>query len=145
MPDRPLDRRVKPRSKQERLPRTSAIPQVRRRGVRSPVLQPGPLGLRHGLGRRTGLLESAGLSGTAATVAHLALVWGSEQVILPSLNVSAPVFKYGGKATATDLWRHGVCVTATGVAYSYLDRCQFPLVGGRSRRGSSSSILSARA
>ncbi len=54
MPDRPLDSRVKPRSKQERLPRTSAIPQVRRRGVRSPVLQPGPLGLRHGLGRRTG-------------------------------------------------------------------------------------------
>jgi hypothetical protein len=92
-----------------------------------------------------GLLESAGLSGTAATVAHLALVWGSEQVILPSLNVSAPAFKYGGKATATDLWRHGVCVTATGVAYSYLDRCQFPLVGGRSRRGSSSSILRSRA
>lgn len=50
-----------------------------------------------------GLLESAGVSGFKATAAHLGLVWGSEQVILPALNVSAPVFEYGGKATATDL------------------------------------------
>ena len=75
-----------------------------------------------GWGAVRGLLESAGLSRTAATVAHLALVWSSEQVILPTLNVSAPVFKYGGKATATDLWHHVVYATATGVAYSYLDR-----------------------
>ncbi len=71
-----------------------------------------------------GLLDSAGLSGPAATVAHLALVWGSEQVILPALNVSAPVFKYGGKATATDLLHHAVYATATGLAYSYLNRGQ---------------------
>ena len=77
-----------------------------------------------GWGGARGLLESAGLSGTAATIAHLALVWGSEQVILPALNVSAPVFKYGGKATATDLWHHVVYATATGLAYSYLERSQ---------------------
>jgi hypothetical protein len=52
------------------------------------------------------------------------LVWGSEQVILPALNVSAPVFKYGGKATAMDLWHHVVYAAATGVAYPYLDRRQ---------------------
>jgi hypothetical protein len=71
-----------------------------------------------------GFLSSAGLSGPMATAAHLALVWGSEQVVLPTLDVSAPVFKYGSKATATDLLRHVVYATATGLAYSYLDRVQ---------------------
>ena len=77
-----------------------------------------------GWGSVRGLLDSAGLSGPVATAAHLALVWGSEQVILPALNVSAPVFKYGGKATATDLLHHAVYATATGLAYSYLERSQ---------------------
>jgi hypothetical protein len=51
-------------------------------------------------------------------------VWGAEQVVLPALDVSAPVFKYGSKATATDLLHHVVYATATGLAYSYLDRSQ---------------------
>ncbi|MDQ2672006.1 MAG: hypothetical protein M3Y38_04190, partial [Actinomycetota bacterium] len=59
-----------------------------------------------------------------ATAAHLGLVWGAEQVVLPTLDVSAPVFKYGGKAIATDLLHHVVYATATGLAYSYLDRSQ---------------------
>lgn len=77
-----------------------------------------------GWGGVRGLLDSAGLSGPAATAAHLALVWGGEQVILPALKVSAPVFKYGGKAVATDLLHHVVYATATGLAYAYLDRSQ---------------------
>lgn len=77
-----------------------------------------------GWGSVRGLLASAGLSGPVATVAYLGLVWGSEQVVLPALEVSAPVFKYGGKATATDLLHHTVYAAATGVAYSYLDRSQ---------------------
>lgn len=77
-----------------------------------------------GWGGVRGLLDSAGLSGPAATVAHLTLVWGGEQVILPALNVSAPVFKYGGKAVATDLLHHVVYAAATGLAYAYLDRSQ---------------------
>ena len=77
-----------------------------------------------GLGALRGVLDSVGLSGPAATAAHFGLVWGSEQVILPALNVSAPVFKYGGKATATDFLHHAVYATATGIAYSYLERSQ---------------------
>ena len=77
-----------------------------------------------GWGGVRGLLASAGLSGATATVAHLGLVWGSEQVVLPALNVSAPVFKYGGKATAADLLHHTVYAAATGLAYSWLDRSQ---------------------
>jgi len=78
-----------------------------------------------GWGGVRGLLASTGLPGPLATAVHLGLVWGGEQVILPALNVSAPVFKYGGKATATDLLHHVVYATATGLAYSYLDRSQF--------------------
>lgn len=77
-----------------------------------------------GWGSVRGLLASAGLSGPVATAAHLGLVWGAEQVVLPALDVSAPVFKYGSKATATDLLHHTVYAAATGLAYSYLDRSQ---------------------
>ena len=77
-----------------------------------------------GWGGVRGLLASTGLPGPVATLAHLGLVWGAEQVVLPALNVSAPVFKYGGKATATDLLHHTVYSTATGLAYAYLDRNQ---------------------
>jgi hypothetical protein len=73
-----------------------------------------------GWGGVRGLLASAGLSGPLATAAHLGLVWGAEQVVLPALDVSAPVFKYGSKAT--DLLHHVVYATATGLAY--LDRSQ---------------------
>ena len=77
-----------------------------------------------GWGGVRGLLASTGLPGPLATAAHLGLVWGTEQVVLPALDVSAPVFKYGGKATATDLLHHVVYATATGLAYSYLDGSQ---------------------
>jgi hypothetical protein len=77
-----------------------------------------------GWGAVRGLLVSTGLSGPVATAAHLGLVWGAEQVVLPALDVSAPVFKYGAKATATDLLHHTVYAAATGLAYSYLDRSQ---------------------
>ena len=77
-----------------------------------------------GWGGVRGLLATTGLPGPLATAAHLGLVWGAEQVVLPALNVSAPVFKYGAKATATDLLHHVVYATATGLAYSYLDRSQ---------------------
>ncbi len=45
-------------------------------------------------------------------------------MVLPALNISAPVFKYGRKATATDLLHHTVYAAATGLTYSYLDRSQ---------------------
>ena len=77
-----------------------------------------------GWGGVRGLLASTGLPGPLATAAHLGLVWGAEQVVLPALDVSAPVFKYGGKATATNLLHHVVYATATGLAYSYLDGSQ---------------------
>ena len=39
-------------------------------------------------GGARGLLAAAGLSGPAATAAHLGAVWGSEQVMLPALGIT---------------------------------------------------------
>jgi hypothetical protein len=69
-----------------------------------------------------GLLAAAGLSGPAATAAHLAAVWGTEQVMLPALDVASPLTEWGTKEVAIDAFHHLVYVGATGVAYSLLDQ-----------------------
>jgi hypothetical protein len=69
-----------------------------------------------------GLFAAAGLSGTAATAAHLAAVWASEQVMLPALDVAPPLTEWGAEEVAIDAFHHLVYAAATGVAYSLLDR-----------------------
>jgi hypothetical protein len=73
-------------------------------------------------GGARGLLAAAGLSGPAATTAHLGAVWGSEQVMLPALGVTPPLTEWGVKEVAIDELHHLVYAGATGVAYSLLDR-----------------------
>ena len=73
-------------------------------------------------GGARGLLAAAGLSGPAATAAHLGAVWGSEQVILPTLGVTPPLTEWGAKDVAIDALHHLVYAGATGVAYSLLAR-----------------------
>ena len=65
-------------------------------------------------------LGSVGLSPKAATAAHLAAVWGNEQVMLPALDVAPPITMWGGKEIAIDAWHHLVYATATGAAYELL-------------------------
>ena len=69
-----------------------------------------------------GLIAAAGLSGPAATAAHLAAVWGSEQVMLPALGVAPPFWEWGREEVAIDAFHHFVYAAATGIAYSLLDR-----------------------
>jgi hypothetical protein len=69
-----------------------------------------------------GLLAATGLSGGKATAAHLGLVWGSEQMMLPALGVMPPLTEMGAKEIAVDAMHHLVYATATGAAYSLLDR-----------------------
>jgi hypothetical protein len=69
-----------------------------------------------------GLLAAAGLSGPAATAAHVGAVWGSEQVMLPALGVTTPLTEWGAKEVAIDALHHLVYAGATGVAYTLLDR-----------------------
>jgi hypothetical protein len=73
-------------------------------------------------GGARGLLAAAGLSGPAATAAHLGAVWGSEQLMLPTLGVTPPLTEWGAKEVAIDALHHLVYAGATGVAYSLLDR-----------------------
>lgn len=69
-----------------------------------------------------GVLGATGLRGPAAGLLHFALVWGGEQVVLPSLGVGSPTPEYGAKATATDVAHHVVYAAATSAAYEWLDR-----------------------
>lgn len=69
-----------------------------------------------------GLLGAAGLRGPAAAAAHLAAVWGGEQVVLPATGAGSPTPRYGAAATATDALHHAVYAIATSVTYEWLDR-----------------------
>ena len=74
-----------------------------------------------GWGTVRGLLDAAGLRGPAATAAHLAAVWGGEQVVLPATGASSPAWKWGIKEIAIDLLHHAVYVAATSTVYEVLD------------------------
>ena len=69
-----------------------------------------------------GLLAAVGLSPAVATAAHGAAVWGSAQAKLPALEIAPPFVFWGKKEVAIDLFHHAVYATATGLAYSLVDR-----------------------
>ena len=64
------------------------------------------------------LLDAAGLDRAAATAAHGAALWGSEQVMLPALGVAPPLWEWGVAEIATDALHHTVYTVATSVAYA---------------------------
>lgn len=74
-----------------------------------------------GWGAARGVLAVLGLPAPAATAAHLALVWGTEQVMLPALGVSPPATQWGAKELAIDAWHHLIYAAAAGAAYELLD------------------------
>jgi len=69
-----------------------------------------------------GLLHSAGIDGPSATGAHFAAIWGSAQVMLPSLDVAPPLWESPPEEIAIDAFHHAVYVIATGVAFTALER-----------------------
>ena len=68
-----------------------------------------------------GLIGAAGLEGSKATAAHFGAVWGSEQVMLPALDVAPPFWTWGTKEVGIDAFHHLVYATATSAAYAVLD------------------------
>ena len=66
------------------------------------------------------LLERTGLEPAAATAAHGAALWGSEQIMLPSLGVAPPLWEWGAVEVAIDALHHAVYAVATGIAYELL-------------------------
>jgi hypothetical protein len=73
-------------------------------------------------GALRGLLGAAGLGPRSAGTAHLAAMWGSALVLLPTLDVAPPITMWGRREVAIDLWHHAVYMAATGLAYERLDR-----------------------
>lgn len=75
-----------------------------------------------GWGAVRGLIGAAGLEGPGAAAAHFGAVWGTEQVMLPSLGVAPPFWKWGATEVAIDAVHHLVYAGATSIAYASLDR-----------------------
>jgi len=67
-----------------------------------------------------GLIRGLGLSGPAATAAHLGAVWGTEQAVLPATHVSPPATEWGATEIGVDLGHHVVYAVATGLAHEWL-------------------------
>jgi hypothetical protein len=66
------------------------------------------------------LLDAAGLGPAAATAAHGAALWGSEQVMLPALGVAPPLWEWGAVEVGIDAFHHAVYTVTTSVAYEAL-------------------------
>jgi hypothetical protein len=66
------------------------------------------------------LLDAAGLDPAAATAAHGAALWGSEQVVLPALGVAPPLWEWGAVEVAIDALHHAVYTVAASLAYEAL-------------------------
>jgi hypothetical protein len=73
-----------------------------------------------GWGAVRGLFGCLGLPAPAASAAHLAIVWGTEQAVFPALKLGPPIPKWGAKETAIDLLHHLVYESATSATYELL-------------------------
>jgi hypothetical protein len=73
-----------------------------------------------GWGAVRGLFGCLGLPVPAASAAHLATVWGAEQVVFPALSLGPPIPKEGVKETAIDLMHHVVYESVTSATYEML-------------------------
>jgi hypothetical protein len=75
-----------------------------------------------GWGAVRGLIAASGRRGAGATAEHFALVWGTANVMLPSLQVAPPPWKMPPEELAIDGLHHAVYASATGLAYELIDR-----------------------
>lgn len=57
-----------------------------------------------------------GLPLAAAGAVFFGIVWITAQIVQPALGVAKPIFAYGTKAVATDLFHHGVFAAGTTLA-----------------------------
>ncbi len=73
-------------------------------------------------GAARGLLAAAGFGGAKAAALHFGAIWGSAQVMLPSLDVAPPPWETQPKELAIDALHHAVYAAATGLAFAALER-----------------------
>lgn len=68
-----------------------------------------------------GVIAAMGLHGVPAAGLFFCTIWGTELVMLPSLGVTSPPFKWGAKELAIDAFHHLVYSGTTSAVYEYLD------------------------
>lgn len=74
-----------------------------------------------GWGAARGVLGATGIAGIPAGLAHLAAVWGGEQVVLPATGAGSSATEWEPPEVAIDLLHHAVYAAATSFAYAWLD------------------------
>lgn len=67
------------------------------------------------------VFDLVGLKGIPGTAAHYAAIWGTEMIMLPSIDVAEPVTKWGAAAIAKDGLHHLVYAVAAGLVYDAID------------------------
>jgi hypothetical protein len=67
-----------------------------------------------------GILGILGCPAPTVSAAHLAAVWGTQQIVLPALEVGPPVTQWGAKQVAVDIVHHLVYEAATSATYELL-------------------------
>lgn len=82
----------------------------------------GPVHWAHGIsmGALRGVLDVAGLRGSAATVAHFALVWCGDAALYRALGIAESPWRWEVDELATDLLHKGVYALTTGAVYDAL-------------------------
>jgi hypothetical protein len=73
-----------------------------------------------GWGIARAALAEVGLPPAAVAPTHFAAMWGGAAVMLPALDVTPPVTRWGRTEVAIDLFHHLVYATTTGLAYTLL-------------------------
>ncbi len=73
------------------------------------------------LGAVRGLLDAAGLSPRAATLAFYPLVWGGDALLYRALGIAPAPWRWSRGELLTDLFGKGVLAIATSTAYLLLD------------------------
>ncbi len=76
----------------------------------------------HGIsmGALRGVLDAAGVRGSAATAAHFALLWGGDAALYTALGIAEAPWRWSGSELASDVVGKGVYAVVTGVVYDQL-------------------------
>lgn len=76
----------------------------------------------HGVlgGGLRGVLERAGVDGSAASVAHFAALWGGDATLYAALGIAPAPWDWSEEELAADLLHKGVYAAVTGVVYDAL-------------------------
>ncbi|MDT0641502.1 hypothetical protein RM553_01535 [Zunongwangia sp. F363] len=77
-----------------------------------------------GWGVFRGALDVAGLRGPIASAAHFGAIWGTAQVMLPTVAGSKPINKWPAGQIAIDVLHHSVYAFAAGAVYDGMRRAE---------------------